>query len=236
MLRNTLAGLVFLFSIAAEAQTGGAVAIGRCNIANSGNNNSHVTINCGIGREQGKKIIELLNRALASKDIAQINAKLDELIQVAGRPSLEQTCISGNCAGTNNGSQSINYSTPHPPPRITFTQKQLDPVANPNAMQKSMNPGIEHPGVEVTITLGEVFFNPAFIIKCTVPCAYSTGIVNGASSTQALNSPGDPTIAGVAFTLPSQMYAGTVVTIVLRSEDERPVTALVVQPYIPPGR
>src|ERR1035437_5717331 len=236
MLRNTLAGLMFLFSIAAQAQTGSAVAIGRCNLANSGNNNSHVVINCGIGREQGKKIIELLNRALASKDLAQINAKLDELLQVAERPTPEQICISGNCATTNNGSQSINYSTPHPPPRITFTQQQLDPVANANAMQKSINPGIEHPGVQVTITLGEVFFNPAFIIKCSVPCAYSTSVVNGASSAQPLDSPEDPTIAGVAYTIPSQMYAGTIVTILLRSKDERPGTATVVQPYIPPGR
>jgi hypothetical protein len=73
-------------SVNAQAQTGPAVAAGACSIANSGDA-ENLTINCGIGKEQGQKIIDMLNHALASKDVATVNAKLDELLQIAKQQS-----------------------------------------------------------------------------------------------------------------------------------------------------
>jgi hypothetical protein len=222
-------------SIAQTQKTGNATAT-TCSSATTGNNNK-VVITCGIGREQGKKIIEILNHALASRDLATINSKMDELLQVAVRqPVLNQTCISGNCAGVNNGNQNINYATPHPPPQISSTQEPLAAKADANDMQKSMQPGIDRPGVRVTVTLSEVFYNPAFIVRCSVPCIFSGQSVNGVSSVQTLGSPTDPKIVGVAYTTPSQMMAGTILTLDLRSQDDTPITALDVEPYIPPSR
>lgn len=81
---------IVLYPLSALAQTGPAVATGTCSIANSGSDVENLTINCGIGREQGQKIIDLLNRALASKDAATINAKLDELLKMEReRPGLQ---------------------------------------------------------------------------------------------------------------------------------------------------
>jgi hypothetical protein len=71
--------------VSANAQTGNATSNGLCSIANSGNTVENLTINCGIGKEQGQKIIDMLNSLLASRDTATINAKLDELLAVAQR-------------------------------------------------------------------------------------------------------------------------------------------------------
>jgi len=42
-----------------------------------------VDIQCGIGEEQGRKIITLLNQVLAGDDLASINSKLDALLKFA---------------------------------------------------------------------------------------------------------------------------------------------------------
>jgi hypothetical protein len=66
---------------------GKASSSGACSPSHVGNNNSYV-INCnGIGAAQGKKIVELLNKVLTNSDLAAVNAKLDELVNVASRPN-----------------------------------------------------------------------------------------------------------------------------------------------------
>ena len=82
LIAPAIAGAMLVISLPSYAQTGAATSNGTCSIANSGNNVESLTINCGIGKEQGQKIIDLLNHALASKDTATINAKLDELLEI----------------------------------------------------------------------------------------------------------------------------------------------------------
>jgi hypothetical protein len=80
--------LIFaLFGLPASGQTstGNAATKGTCSPATTGSNNNFV-IQCGIGQEQGKKIIDMLNAALASRDDSTINAKLDELLAAASKP------------------------------------------------------------------------------------------------------------------------------------------------------
>ena len=76
----------------AQGQTttnGKATASGACGVSSHSGNNDTISIyvkNCGIGKEQGAKIIELLNKVLANnKDLAAMNAKLDELLVVASK-------------------------------------------------------------------------------------------------------------------------------------------------------
>jgi uncharacterized membrane protein len=199
----------------------------------------NVNIKCSALTPEQRKLIEgipaVLNKILANQlDPSAVMAKLDEILAAASRPT--QTCIGSNCAGTNYGNQSINFGTPHPPPSISFIQEPIKPATSANDQQKQMTPGIDRPGVKVTITLNDIFYNPAFVVRCSVPCTLSEGIVEGASSVQALNSPQDPTIAGAMFTIPSQMFTGTKVFLSFRSNDNRAVSVLEAAPYIPPRR
>src|SRR5260370_32157431 len=67
-----------------------ASASGTCSTAHVGDDNAY-NINCnGIGVDQGKKIVEILNRALANQDPATVNAKLDELLGVSSQPPQTQ--------------------------------------------------------------------------------------------------------------------------------------------------
>jgi hypothetical protein len=65
----------------ANAQsTGRADTKGLCSPANTGNNNTF-TINCGIGREQGEKLLAIMNKILAKQtDLSEVMAKLDEIV------------------------------------------------------------------------------------------------------------------------------------------------------------
>lgn len=103
------------------AQTGKATTSGICSPATTGSNNTFI-IKCGISPDQGKKIIELLNQALASKDLSLINAKLDELLQVAGRPVQTQTCIGSACVQGSGQAVLNQYGAP----KLIMTDQQRD--------------------------------------------------------------------------------------------------------------
>ena len=61
----------------------GTSASGTCVIIHNGSGGDIINLkDCGIGAEQGKKIIEMLNAISANKDI---DAKLDELLELAKR-------------------------------------------------------------------------------------------------------------------------------------------------------
>jgi len=65
----------------AQATTGQASNNGPCSVANTGTDNK-IEINCGIGKEQGRKVLAILNKILSDHlDEKAVMAKLDELIQ-----------------------------------------------------------------------------------------------------------------------------------------------------------
>ena len=67
--------------------TGHATSNVPCSVANAGNDNK-ISINCGIGREQGQKILSLLNKILMDRiDPDAVMAKLDEILH-AVNPNL----------------------------------------------------------------------------------------------------------------------------------------------------
>jgi hypothetical protein len=66
----------------AQGQSGNATTKGSCSPATTGNNNIFV-IECSIGSEQGKKILDLLNAALRNN--SDVDAKLDQLLALANR-------------------------------------------------------------------------------------------------------------------------------------------------------
>jgi hypothetical protein len=143
-MRAVLVSLVLAIAASGYAQSPGKpTAIGNCNIVISGNNNTVQTANaltgrCGIGKEQGNKIIQLLNTVLAKKDVGEINAKLDQLIAMAAKPALIVNCgNAGNCAGTNNGTQVYNQ---YGAPKLLMTDSQRTTISD--AMKVHTNPGV----------------------------------------------------------------------------------------------
>jgi hypothetical protein len=68
-----------MFSQTKLQSIGNAKTTGDCSPAVTGSNNSFHFSNCGIGKEQGKQIIALLNQLLAKHDVETVIKKLDEL-------------------------------------------------------------------------------------------------------------------------------------------------------------
>ena len=82
--------LMFLVSLPCWTQTtatGQATTNTPCSVANTGSDNK-IQINCGIGKEQGQKIITILNKILANHiDTEAVMVKLDEILK-AVNPNL----------------------------------------------------------------------------------------------------------------------------------------------------
>ena len=84
-----------------KAPSGKATSSGPCSPAISGDNNVIKLDGCGISSEQGKKIIDLLRAISSDRDIAAMNVKLDEMIEIAGRG--QQTIVNAPITQQNTG-------------------------------------------------------------------------------------------------------------------------------------
>ena len=68
---------------AQSAAKGEAKASGGCAVAHSGNNDVITIQNCGIGKDEADKIVEMLRVVLANQKSDSRDAKLDELLELA---------------------------------------------------------------------------------------------------------------------------------------------------------
>jgi hypothetical protein len=109
-----------------QTTTGKAETAGACSPAVSGNNNN-LTITCsGVGKEQGQKILAILNKMLANHlDTEQVMAKLDEILKTINRPT--QNAPNGiNIGGNNSGVATVNNA----PPIRRLSPSQLTAIQN----------------------------------------------------------------------------------------------------------
>jgi hypothetical protein len=212
--------------------TGEAKASGTCSTAHVGDNLTY-DINCnGIGEEQGKKIVELLNKILASQDLATVNAKLDELLAVASQPAQAQTCVGGNCV--QNGSQTI--APPQAPPKILgLTVTPLNPRPNIGSTGMLEGPLGVNPGVTASFTVDGVFPQAMFSVVCDRPCAATTASVGGTSSSRMMTTD-KPNIAVVALDLTGPLMPSDKVTITVRSMDAAKISVQNIESYLQPVR
>jgi hypothetical protein len=207
--------------------TGDATASGTCSTAHVGDNNTY-SINCnGIGAEQGKKIIEILNRVLANQDLTTVNAKLDELLAVASQPAQTQPCVGSNCV--QNGSQTM------PPNILGLTVTPLNPRPNIGSMGMIEGPLGVNPGVTASFTVDGMFTTAMFSVVCDRPCAATTASVGGTSSPQMMTTD-KPNIAVVALGLTGPLIPNDKVTITVRSMDTAKISVLNVQSFVQPVR
>jgi len=147
-------------------------------------------------------------------------------------PALSLNCTGSNCAATNNGTQSMTnvYGVPQPPPSITsINRTHLDPKAFGGDPATHSNPGIR-----LDISLSGIFYNPIFAFRCDRPCYARNGSVTpgGASPNQLVSK--DPTIGAISFNFPSTIQMGQTVSIMIQSADDKDISILDVEPYVPP--
>lgn len=188
--------------------------IGACNTA-PGDNNTY-NINCnGVGADQGKKIIEILNKALANQDLTTVNAKLDELLAVASQP--------------------VQTQAPQAPPKILdMTVTPLVPRPNIGTEGSMEGPFGVNPGVTVTFTVDGTFTTPMFSVFCDRPCAATSASVEGTSSPKMLTTD-KPNIAVVALNLKDPLMPANKVTITVRSRDAGKISVQSVESFVQPG-
>ena len=240
-MRITLTSFIIVCAsaIGQTRTTGSAFANGACNIAISGNGNTVSTAalkgGCagGIGKEQGQKIIQLLNVVLAKKETAQINSKLDELIEVAAKPSQVMNCFGSNCVqnGTQQNFDNRQFGAPQPPPLIQG-------VTTMEAMEKprpGASPLLLNPGLEVKFTIDRVFSNPMFMVRCDRPC-FATDISTSADGlfTPHSYTTNDPKVAVAGLGGITTLLPNTSITVKLHSADQEKISIVDVQAYIPP--
>jgi len=191
-------------------------AVATCSNAPAGDNNTF-NLNCnGIAADQGKKILEILNRALANQDPTTVNAKLDELLVVASQPAQTQALQA-------------------PPNIVGLTVTPLAPRPNIGTMGLIEGPLGVNPGVTVTFTVDGMFPTAMFSVVCDRSCAATTASVEGASSPQMMTTD-KPNIAVVAFGLKGPLMPNNKVTITVRSTDSGKISVQNVQSYVQPVR
>ena len=193
-----------------------AAASGTCSPAPVADNNAY-NINCnGIEGDQGKKIVEILNKVLATHDTTTVNAKLDELLVVASQPPQTQTLQA-------------------PPNILGLTVTPLAPRPNIGTMGLIEGPLGVNPGVTVTFTVDGMFPTAMFSIVCDRSCAATTASVEGESSPQMMTTD-KPNIAVVGLGLKGPLMPNNKVTITVRSKDAAKISIQNVQSFVAPLR
>jgi hypothetical protein len=192
-----------------------APASGTCNPAPAADNNTY-NINCnGVGVDQGKKIVEILNKVLANQDMTTVNAKLDELLGVASQPAQMQALQA-------------------PPKILDMTVTPLVPRPNLGTEGSIEGPFGVNPGVTVTFTVDAAFATPMFSVFCDRPCAATSASVEGASSPRMMTTD-KPNIAVVALNLKGPLMPANKVTITVRSRDAGKISIQTVESFVQPG-
>ncbi len=192
-----------------------AAANGTCSTATAGDNKNY-NISCnGVGVDQGKKMVEILNRVLANQDLTTVNAKLDELLAVASQPAQTQAVQA-------------------PPNILGMTVTPLVPRPNIGTGGLVEGPLGVNPGVTVSFTVDGEFTPAMFSVFCDRPCAATTASVEGTSSPQMMTTD-KPNIAVVALGLKGPLMPNNKVTITVRSRDTGKISVQNVQSFVLPG-
>lgn len=191
-----------------------ASASGACTSAPADNNAYNINCN-GVGGDQGKKIVEILNRVLANQDLTTVNTKLDELLVVASQPVQTQALQA-------------------PPKILDLTVTPLVPRPNIGTEGLIEGPFGVNPGVTVTFTVDGTFTTPMFSVFCDRPCAATSASVEGTSSPRMLTTD-KPNIAVVALNLKGPLMPANKVTITVRSRDAGKISIQSVESFVRPG-
>jgi hypothetical protein len=193
-----------------------AAGSGTCSTAHAGDDNTY-NISCnGVGADQGKKMVDLLNKVLVNQDTTAVNAKLDELLVVASQPAPAQTLQA-------------------PPKVLGLTVAPLVPRPNLGTEGSIEGPFGVNPGVTASFTVDSNFSPAMFSVFCDRPCAATSASVDGPSSPQMMTTD-KPNIAVVALGLKDPLTPNNKVTITVRSKDAAKISVLNVESFVQSAR
>ena len=190
-------------------------ANGSCSTAATGDSKTY-NISCnGVGVDQGKKMVEILNRVLANQDLTTVNTKLDELLAVASQPAQTEALQA-------------------PPNILGLVVTPLVPRPNIGTGGLVEGPLGVNPGVTVSFTVDAMFPSAMFSVFCDRPCAATSASAEGTSSPQMMTTD-KPNIAVVALGLKGPLMPNNKVTITVRSRDTGKISVQNVQSFVLPG-
>jgi hypothetical protein len=212
LLTMVLQGSVALSQTSPPEKT---AANGSCSTAATGDNKTY-NISCnGVEVDQGKKMVEILNRVLANQDLTAVNTKLDELLAAASQPAQTQ-------------------ASQAPPNILGLIVIPLVPRPNIGTGGLVEGPLGVNPGVTVSFTVDAMFPSAMFSVFCDRPCAATSASAEGTSSPQMMTTD-KPTIAVVALGLKGPLMPNNKVTITVRSRDTGKISVQNVQSFVLPG-
>jgi hypothetical protein len=201
--------------------TGNATSTGTCNVANTGHSNN-VVFQCGIGKEQGQKIVSILNKILSNQlDTDKVMAKLDELIAAQSRQgatNYSQTCNGSACAQGPNSQATFNQLGP-PAPHVTWTVEEVEPVSNPKLYR-------------VFVSVDSPPSIPAFVAECDLPCKSAGGTLGGSivySDESRDFATDNPNIVAILFTPHSPISVSKPLIWIISSQSDKPLRILSVK-------
>jgi hypothetical protein len=268
-MRSALVSLVLLLATIpaiSQSKNGTATANGQCSIAISGDNNTVPTAKemesaCGVGKEQLEKIITLLNGVLTKRDLKQLNAKLDELIQIANKPvqicsnNIMSACVAGDNFGTVIGP--VFGASKAPPPVLGLEVTIIPAVPASPAPLYSDDPKIHlqqmkdyktqylmgliheatNPGLFLKFHVDGTFQNPMFLIHCDNPCTGvgSTVAKNESAWSQGNNSflvTRDPNTFLLVLGDYRMLTSDLTVSVSVLSTDKTPLVTATVESYV----
>lgn len=183
-------------------------ATGTCAISHSGNNDVITIKNCGIGREQADKIVEMLKAALADGVVR--DAKIDELLKIARTsPSAYALHCEGSACAQGPGSQATFNQLGPPPPNVTLRTQ--------NVTGNKTNVIFSVDGTPRT---------PAFMAQCDNPCESLAAYVSGGTTytdDSVSYTTATPTVVVVLMTPHRTIGPGVEIYWVIQSKNGTPV-------------
>jgi hypothetical protein len=191
-----------------------AATSGTCSTAPASDNAYNIKCN-GVGAEQGKKIVDVLNKVLANPDGTAVNAKLDELLVAASQPAQTQ-------------------AQQAPPKILDLSSAPLVPRPNIGVEGLAEGPFGVNPGVTVSFTVDGPFTPAMFSVFCDRPCAATSASAEGASSPQMMTTD-KPNIAVVSLGLKGPLMPNNKVTVTVRSRDAGKISIQNVEGFVQPG-
>jgi hypothetical protein len=207
----------------------------------------NISVNCSSPTPQQKIALEqipaILNKILANKlDVNLVMKKLDDMIQANSRPT--ETVNAPNGIGAIDSTlinpQVNNYRNPLPQIEVSESLP-VSAEPKPQSTEQRVVPRrqgiLYNPGASVIVTMKGVFYNPAFVAECSVPCKFAMlweigdGVERSVSSDFKALGNTDHMLAGVVYM--KQLLPGSRVKLVFESLDEKTLTVSNVQPYAP---
>jgi len=208
-------------AVLGHAQSSGtATTKGTCSPAVSGNKNTF-TIECGIGVEQGKQILAVLNKILDSQlDSQAVMEKLDELAK-QNRQTINAPQGIAIGGGIVYGPTVNNFGPRNPNVTWSILKDKLP-------TKEAVNPQ-----VWVRIKIDRDFPLPRFAVVCDRPCKAVGQEFHAPTSSHTFGGswgsiPGHPEIAAYQA-LPNQMPVDATLDACVESMDEQPPIILAVK-------